>query len=150
LQESPTPAHVYECQLRIITQGIKHIDPEHWHLVLLCRYPPFDNSSSPDITAAPNHVLAPLDNHAQLTVENGASINVSCGSAFCQAQEDVAEEMQVDQLLEMDGVESGDGKREEYEWDTDEVLWMMVSFVSVAPLIVVRTDAESCMSRRWL
>jgi hypothetical protein len=91
----------------------------------LCRYPPFDISSSAVIAAASTHLLAPLDASTQSTTEQSVPINVSSSSPSCQVQGDVAEEMQVDQLLEMKGDMASDWSEEEYE--DDEILWMMVS-----------------------
>jgi hypothetical protein len=95
-------------------------------LLLFCRYPPFDNSSLPNLIETSAEASTPYNALTQISIDAAQATHLASSSSFCLAQGHAAEEMQVESMLEMKDEELGE-EGDDYNYADDEILWMMVS-----------------------
>lgn len=125
-EDFPAASHIADCQHRILMPGTYTVDPSDWHLLLGCRYAPFNNAWQ-----AP--ILSFWPRAAAIDIPSAYCTSVSRNSGV-EAQ--TMEELDVEALLDFD--ENVDDlvmqSEEEGEMSDHELLEKMVSLACASLL----------------
>ena len=118
-EDFPAASHIDDCRLRILCQGTYNVDPSDWHLLLGCRYAPFNDAFRPPVLAfwpraGSIHSLPPY---------------VAATGKANRLEVQTIDEMDVEALLKWKEDETGALEENDEEVRDVELLEMMVSAI---------------------